>query len=115
MQERTSHGLPAKSKKDEVADTTVYYTIKGKQTSFNEAGFPVQDDENQYTYARETGKKKQIRLDDRGEFMNPLGLYAQRVKMERWVSVSDGTFASYLQFLKTKNQMFIRQAERNAV
>jgi hypothetical protein len=115
MVERLSHGLPARVEDRELSETTVYYTMKGSNGQLQESGHTTQEEPNSYTYARESGTKKQIRLDDRGDFMNPVGMYAQRAKMERWATVTDAAFASYLNFLQTKNQMFLRQAERNAI
>lgn len=94
--------------------TTTYFTIKGKEDRV-ENGFPVQDKENQFTYAKQTGLRKMVRIDDRGELMNPIGMYPQKIKLDRWISISNSAFQSYLDFLRTKNALFLRQAQRNAV
>lgn len=88
---------------------TAFYTIKGQQEDINEKGFPIQSEENHLTYAKEVGLKKMLRVDDRGDFINPMGFYTQKNKLDRWVSVSDEAFTNYLTFLKTKNVLFFNR------
>jgi Ser-tRNA(Ala) deacylase AlaX len=116
MKETRSVGQAVKTDNTIMTDTTTFYTIKGRQDLFNDDGLPIQIKEDEYTYAKEAGLRRQIRIDDRGHLINPNGLYANtKVKMDRWVPASKQAFASYLFFLKTKNEMYLRDAERNIV
>ena len=115
MKETRSTGQAVKESDVELTNETTFYTVKGKQDAFDEKGYPTQKEENQFTYAKITGVRRMLRLDDRGHLINPNGLYNDKVKLDRWVPATKEAFASYLEYLKTKNQMFIRQAERNLV
>ena len=113
MSEKQSIAQTLKQKHEEITETTVYYTLKGYEDKLVD-GYPVQDEENKYTFAKATGARKLLKIDDRGNFMNPLGLLSQKTRLDRFVPVSDETFSSYLDFLKTKREMFYLHAQRNA-
>jgi hypothetical protein len=111
MKERPAKSESLSKPITEKANTVIYYTVKGKQDAFDD-GFPVQDKETLETCAKKSGTRLQIRIDDRGNLVNPCGLYNDKQKLDRWVPAPKSAFSSYLQFLRTKNQMFYRQAER---
>ena len=113
MNERPTTGQPVKNNSAELAEDTLYYTIKGKQDYFDENDNPVQDKENRFTYAKASGRRKMIRINDHGELMNPAGLYNDKYKMDRWAQANEKAFASYLDFLRTKNEMYLRHAIRH--
>lgn len=112
MKERSTTGEPVKKKTEQQTLETTYYTIKGQQDDFDEKGYPVQTFANDDTYAKSTGKKKLLRVDDRGQFINPLGLYHQRSRLDRFIPVSEKAFAYYLEFLKTKDAKYVLLANR---
>jgi hypothetical protein len=113
MQEHHAPSEFIKSRDKEVETVTTYYTSKGNEDFLNEGGYPVQREENKNTLAKESGRRKMIRIDDRGHIIDPKGLYANKRKMDRWIPVNDGAFSSYIEFLRTGNQIFIRHTERN--
>lgn len=96
-------------------DVVTYFTIKGKQDDFDIDGFPVQEKENKDTLAKRSGNRRLVKIDNMGKFFNPYGMYASRANYERWLQVNEKTFNFYLNFLKTKNQSFLLNAERNAI
>lgn len=102
-------------KEVELTEDTEYFTIKGKQDFWDKNGYPAQNEANYLTYAKRTGTKLLLRIDDRGEFINPVGLYAQKNKLDRFIVVPPKAFESYLNFLKTKNNVHFIQATRNVV
>lgn len=106
----------------QVTDTTTYYTYKGYQDDFNEDGYPIHIKEKlntrtgKDTFAKSTGVRKLIRVDDGGKFFNPKGMYVQRGGLiPRWMTVSDKAFNHYINFLKTKNMSYYLNAEREAI
>lgn len=92
-----------------------YYAFKGTQDHFDEDGYPVHTEKKKNTLAMCTGDRRVILVDDAGRFINPAGLYPQKVRLERWISVSKKVFADYINFLKTKKQLYLTSAEREAV
>lgn len=112
-----------------ITQTTKYYTIIGKHDyldrtgcsdekdkdgNFIDSGYPCQLIEDKFTYAKETGRRRLIRLDRNTELYNPDGLYTQYRTDDRWVQVDGPTFTQYINFLKTRNPLFFRQAVRGA-
>lgn len=97
-----------------ITQTTKYFTLTGKEDFLDEDGYPCQNKENKLTYAKETGRRRLIRLDKNTELYNPDGLYTQHRTDERWIQVDGPTFTQYINFLKTRNQLFFRQAVRGA-
>jgi len=85
-------------KNNKVDETTVYYTIAGKQDSLDNDGYPVQEQENANTLARKSGQKYMIKIDDRGRFVNPIGIYAQDAPANRWITVNKKACESYISF-----------------
>lgn len=97
-----------------IAQNTKYYTMTGSQDFLDDAGYPCHYKENKFTYAKETGRRRLIRLDRNTELYNPDGLYTQYRTDDRWIQVDGPTFTQYINFLKTRNQLFFRQAVRGA-
>lgn len=114
----------------------IYFTVSGFSypQGANLEGYPIID-KTQFTEedeARSYAKKVQhgdhitywVKINKRGLLYNPLGIYnlaiEKRVKRnskDNWVfrKVSEDVFANYIEFLKTKNESYLRMAERSRV
>ena len=110
--------------------TVVFFTLSGKEDLTDEDGYPVltsnkvdlicaklNSDGDHHRYF--------VRRDGDGSFYNPHGLYSEgyMTRTGRRVSkpeldfrtVNKNVFYLYLQFLKTKNEAWLRNAERSAM
>ncbi len=94
-----------------VAETTEYYTIKGKALWLDDNEQPRVDNLSNLCYAFRTGSRRELRVSDNGEYINPYGL-PQRNKVGRFVPVTEACFNSYLRFLKTGVEKYYIQAKR---
>lgn len=112
MNENGSTAQPYK-KRQKITEQTKYYTIIGKEDLLDSEGFPVQNKETEQTLAKQTGVRCLIRIDDKGRFFNPVGIYPQR--FSKWLQVSVATFNLYKNFLRTKRALYLIKAEREAI
>ena len=108
----------------------IFFTLSGKEDLTDEDGYPVltsnkvdlicaklNSDGDHHRYF--------VRRDGDGSFYNPHGLYSEgyMTRTGRRVSkpeldfrtVNKNVFYLYLQFLKTKNEAWLRNAERSAM
>lgn len=78
---------------------------------------------NPYVHAIEGEHKLFIKIGENGRVFNPYGLYTegmetkQRVGRPTWKfrSVNRDCFNNYVTFLRTKNEVFLRHAERDLI
>jgi hypothetical protein len=128
--------LPLKRRpvKEVTAKSTIYYTIFGEHDDLvnmsgdmDQDGYPVYfgDDHPEKIYAKASigpQNKYYIRLDNIGHFFNPIGLLTSSshnkyryIKDQKYsfVEVNPEVFRQYVMFLKTRNDAWYRQAERN--
>lgn len=115
MRETRSIGEAMIKDNREPSEVVHYYTFSGKEDLEDDGGFPEQLKENDNTCAKICGIRRQIRIDDMGRFINPNGMYKQKIKQNRWVTVSQKVFNSYMHFLRTKKQSYLLHAEREAM
>jgi hypothetical protein len=114
---------------------TVCYTIFGEHDELrdisgqlNVEGYPtINNGKKSKIYAKAVlieGKFPQyfVRLDSSGHFFNPIDIFdnSSHAKIrhaaseaEMFAPVKDSTFIQYVKFLKTRNDGYLRQAERN--
>lgn len=95
-------------------EEVTYFTFNGSEDKIID-GKPVRRKKDKYAYASQSGNKYMIKIDDRGQFMNPRGMYKQEAKYDRWINVSEKVFNYYLSFLKTGNKLYLTHAERENV
>ena|SRR3990172_6215169 len=112
----------------------ISYTIFGKHTSVDIEGFPLINHTSTHIcaqYQKKTdvdGKaihRYFIRRGDDGTFYNPIGMYESSFTKSSYKKATHGeytlrevqskVFKMYLQFLKTKNQSWLKNAEREAI
>ena len=115
----------------EVSNTeVVFFTISGKENLTDEEGYPIlTSDKKDLICARldTNGDHNRyfVRRDGDGSFYNPIGLYSdgymtrtgKRISKPEldFRTVNQNVFYLYLQFLKTKNEAWLRNAERSAM
>lgn len=124
-----------KNKKQDIVEPsqakTVFFTIRGKHDVVDEYDNPIIIEPKKIdaicAKLMVDGDHKQffIRRDGDGSFYNPHGLYAEGylTRSGRRVSkpeldfrrVTENVFNLYLQFLRTKNESWLRNAERQAM
>jgi hypothetical protein len=113
-----------------IKTNVVFFTLSGKEDLIDEDGYPIltsnkvdlicaklNSDGDHHRYF--------VRRDGDGSFYNPSGLYSEgyMTRTGRRVSkpeldfrtVNKNVFYLYLQFLKTKNEAWLRNAERSAM
>lgn len=122
-----------KERKNEVDNedpSIISYTILGKHNGIDDEGYPLIDNDSDKVYAQHhliinrdghAVHKYLVRRGRGGYFFNPIGMYEsnsnKNVAYERWSlkEVLPKVFNLYLQFLKTKNVAWLRNAEREAI
>ncbi len=131
--------LYEKQKRSGLSQTV--YTILGKGHSYDDDGVPViwdiKCDDGQIEYAEDTSDacakvtsnkgvtQYHIKTGHGGQFYNPVGLYegagrksnAQRLGRHEynWVQVNSKAFHFYLEFLRTKHNRYIVNAQREVM
>lgn len=115
-----------KKAKIEKLSNEIYYTIKGKEDTISDEGFPLLENGlSEWVLAKEVVNEKTsyyIKCDDRGQLYNPYGMYAESHLTTRsrktgkpnykFTNVKKRVFDLYLNFLKTKNKAWLSNAER---
>lgn len=108
-----------------------YFTLIGEEDYQDNDFNPRVKEENNKAYAKSiyvpdnNTTRYYIKLDSRGKLYNPIGTYQDnqqhqfinRVCKEqtRYKDVSPKTFDMYLNFLKTKNESWLNNAEREMI
>ena len=114
-------------------DTTgdIYlYTIssredyKDQEGNFRIATMDLQKaKENPYVHAIKTANRFMVKVGQNGRLFNPYGLYSegmetkQRVGRPTWkfITTNESNFRNYVKFLTTKNEVFLKNAEREII
>jgi len=108
-------------------ENTVLYTISGREDFVDREGFfrigfqPIERAKvNPYVHAIKHQQRYLVKLGENGKLFNPYGLYSegmetkQRVGRPTWkfMNTTKSNFNQYINFLKTKNELFLKNAER---
>lgn len=113
-------------KVEQTQKSTSFYTIVGKQTSFDHDDNPLVDTDGPNVLAKKitTDNKSRfyIKVGPFGKIYNPIGIfsegrgnkYLKQAGKEEWPfeEVNNRVFNLYLSFLRTKNQAHLNMAER---
>jgi len=111
--------------------TESYFTLMGSE-DFQDKDFnPRTKEESQLTYAKSiyvpdnNSTRYYVKLDSRGKLYNPIGTYQDKPSHQfinkickesaRYKDVSPKIFDMYLSFLKTKNESWLNNAEREMI
>ena len=109
---------------------TVLYTVRGREDFVDQNGCfqinyqPVeQAKKNPYVHAIKHNNRYLVKLGENGKLFNPYGLYSegmetkQRVGRPTWkfINTTENNFKQYITFLKTKNEVFLKNAEREII
>jgi len=109
---------------------TLLYTVRGREDFVDENGFfqinfePVDTAKrNPYVHAIKHQNRYLVKLGENGKLFNPYGLYSegmetkQRVGRPTWkfINTTKNNFEQYITFLKTKNEVFLKNAEREII
>lgn len=117
MKERTGT-IESFSKPIQPTEEVTYFTMKGKDNKNNivvKEGNYTQLKENEFTYARCCGVRRELRVDDNGQLMNPINaMFQQKNKLGRFKKVNQEAFDLYVGFLTTKQEKLFLQANRIA-
>lgn len=114
-----------------------FYTFKGSEKFLDESGYPRTETETEETYAKAVKDKLTkhfgdtnlvysfyIKTDPNKNIYNPITRYSIEPKIKKnfvnsvcksnlvFTQVSEAIFNSYINFLKTGNQQWIVQAQR---
>lgn len=113
--------------KDKSSDEISYFTLKDfssitdKDNNFIPSDFDI---DSRFAKRKISANEKHyfIRVDNTGKLFNPLS-YKPEIKNNRviikmsqannFIKVSEDVFNTYLKFLRTKNELWLNQAERN--
>ena len=79
--------------------------------------------EHPYIHAIQTANRFMVKVGQNGRLFNPYGLYSegmetkQRVGRPTWkfVTTNESNFKNYVKFLTTKNEVFLKNAEREII
>jgi hypothetical protein len=113
-------------KQNETSKQTLYYTIVGKQTGFDEDNNPTVESDTSDVLAKkiisDAKSRFYIKIGPFGKIYNPIGIfsegrgnkYLKKAGKEEWPfeEVNNRVFNLYLSFLRTKNQAHLNMAER---
>jgi hypothetical protein len=117
MKERTGT-IESFGEQPEPSDTVTYFTMKGKDSKDNvvvKDGNYVQLQSNEFTYAKCCGVRRELRVDDNGQLINPINaMFQQKNKLGRFKKVTAEAFDLYVDFLTTKKEKSFLQANRIA-
>lgn len=112
------------------SDTIFLYTIssredyKDQEGNFRIAPMDLQKaKENPYVHAIKTANRFMVKVGQNGRLFNPYGLYSegmetkQRVGRPTWkfITTNESNFRNYVKFLTTKNEVFLKNAEREII
>jgi len=119
---------------DEVRDTsnhnTILYTVRGREDFVDQDGFfqvnfqrIEQAKLNPYVHAIKHNSRFLVKLGENGKLFNPYGPFSegmetkQRVGRPTWkfINTTKANFDQYVTFLKTKNEVFLKNAEREII
>ena len=115
---------------DTSVKNTILYTVRGREDFVDQDGFfqidfqPVDDAKrNPYVHAIKHQSRYLVKLGENGKLFNPYGLYSegmetkQRVGRPTWkfINTTKNNFEQYITFLKTKNEVFLKNAEREII
>jgi len=119
---------------DEVRDTsnqnTILYTVRGREDFVDQDGFfqvnfqrIEQAKLNPYVHAIKHNRRYLVKLGENGKLFNPYGPFSegmetkQRVGRPTWkfINTTKTNFDQYINFLKTKNEVFLKNAEREII
>jgi hypothetical protein len=117
MKERTGT-IESFAKPIAPTEEVTYFTMKGKDSKDNvvvKEGNYTQVKENEFTYARCCGLRRELRVDDNGQLINPINaMFQQKNKLGRFKKVTAEAFDLYVDFLTTKQEKKFLQANRIA-
>ena len=106
------------------------YTISSRQDYKDEDGnFRIESMDldkakvHPYIHAIQTPNRFMVKVGQNGRLFNPYGLYSegmetkQRVGRPTWkfVTTNQNNFKNYVKFLTTKNEIFLKNAEREII
>jgi hypothetical protein len=109
---------------------TLLYTVRGREDFVDDDGFfqinfePVDTAKrNPYVHAIKHQKRFLVKLGENGKLFNPYGPFSegmetkQRVGRPTWkfINTTENNFNQYITFLKTKNEVFLKNAEREII
>lgn len=120
---KTGIFLIDKSKAKDVTNVKTFYTILGQQDKLVNKLPIVLEDGNTVLARKDTNGEKNtyfIKVDNLGNLYNPIGLNnritlkSKLLKEEatKFIKVNELCFNYYLEFLKTKNVLFLKHASR---
>lgn len=116
------------SPKNKIA--TIFYTLAGKGDTSERGIFCLHSkDDESIVHAKQTiiGIKHRfyVKIDDRGYLFNPLNGYNEFASAKnkpglgkdtwRFVETTESVFLKYLTFLKTRNELYLRHADKERV
>ena len=116
--------------RDTTNHNTVLYTIRGRHDFVDQDGRfqvnfePVEKDKNiTYVHAIRRNSRYLVKLGENGRLFNPYGPFSegmetkQRVGRPTWkfINTTKANFDQYVTFLKTKNEVFLKNAEREII
>lgn len=117
MKDRTGT-IESFGEQPEPTDNVTYFTMKGKDSKDNvvvKDGNYVQLKSNEFTYAKCCGVRRELRVDDNGQLINPINaMFQQKNKLGRFKKVTAEAFDLYVDFLTTKKEKSFLQANRIA-
>ena len=112
------------------ANEIYLYTISSRQDYKDEDGnFRIESMDldkarvHPYIHAIQTPNRFMVKVGQNGRLFNPYGLYSegmetkQRVGRPTWkfVTTNENNFKNYVKFLTTKNEIFLKNAEREII
>jgi len=109
---------------------TILYTVRGREDFVDENGYfqinyqPIERAKtNPYVHAIKHQSRYLVKLGENGKLFNPYGPFSegmetkQRVGRPTWkfINTTKANFDQYVTFLKTKNEVFLKNAEREII
>ena len=116
--------------RDTTNHNTVLYTIRGRHDFVDQDGRfqvnfePVEKAKNNpYVHAIRHNSRYLVKLGENGRLFNPYGPFSEgmetklRVGRPTWkfINTTKANFDQYVTFLKTKNEVFLKNAEREII
>jgi|688.fasta_scaffold518062_2 hypothetical protein len=111
--------------------TENYYTIAGSEDFKDDEFNPRLNVENNQTYAKSiyipdnNSTRYYVKLDSRGKLFNPMSKFNESVSQNfinrvckentKFQDVNPKIFSMYLRFLRTKNESWLNNAEREMI
>jgi|TARA_R110002020_G_scaffold264880_3_gene479661 hypothetical protein len=117
------------NKPDANQNTVEIFTIKGKQSFLDDAGYPrldesQEDDYNAFAKKMLIGKRTKyyVKRGRHGKLFNPMGMYSEGTAKKQlrhagrpeweYKETTKEVFSKYIKFLKTRNIAWLNNAER---